>query len=533
MSAKYGLCCAWGPANRNAIVGCKGGQLQVFDVASGDLIETHEGAHEGAVWSIAVRPDGRGLVTGGADKCVKFWDFDVVQVRAGGGGESDGDSDSDADGAARGPLTRQLTLVHTRTMKMTDDVLSVAYSHHKDSERLLLAVALLDCTVKIFFEDTLKFFVSLYGHKLPVMSMSISSDNSLIATASADKNIKVWGLEFGDCHRSMFAHADSVMSVTFVPRTHYAFTVGKDGDVKYWDLDRFEHIFTLEGHKGPVWGAAMASHGKTLYTGAQDRSLRVWQRTEEMVFLQEEREKRMEEMFDKELRQPAAEDPDDPRESTTAAMHTSDTAKAADRLLEALELCEAEQEKWEDYMADVEGATAVLTAKQRAGLVAGDAKAQAALDALVPPPKPSPLLLNRTPAMHMLATLRAIRASDLEDALLVLPFAEAMQLVRYLHHLLRRDVAVQLCTTAVLIVLRVHHAQVVSNQSLVTSFAALQATMQARLRKHKDDMGFNLAGLQFLRKEAAAAGALDAGPEATVEQGEEEPVGKRRKLWIF
>lgn len=32
----------------------------------------------------------------------------------------------------------------------------------------LLAVALLDCTVKVFFLDSLKFFLSLYGHKLPV-----------------------------------------------------------------------------------------------------------------------------------------------------------------------------------------------------------------------------------------------------------------------------------------------------------------------------------------------------------------------------
>jgi len=44
--------------------------------------------------------------------------------------------------------------------------------------------------VQIFFEDTLRFFTSLYGHKLPVMAMDISADNSLIVTASADKNVR-------------------------------------------------------------------------------------------------------------------------------------------------------------------------------------------------------------------------------------------------------------------------------------------------------------------------------------------------------
>ena len=91
----------------------------------------------------------------------------------------------------------------------------------------LLAVALLDSTIKVFFTDSLKFFLSLYGHKLPVLSMDISSDSTLLVSGSADKNIKIWGLDFGDCHRSLFAHADSVIQVAFVHGTHYLFTAGQ------------------------------------------------------------------------------------------------------------------------------------------------------------------------------------------------------------------------------------------------------------------------------------------------------------------
>ena len=70
----------------------------------------------------------------------------------------------------------------------------------------LLAVATLDNTVKVFFVDSLKLFLNLYGHKLPVLSMDISFDSKLIATSSADKNVRLWGLDFGDCHKSLFAH---------------------------------------------------------------------------------------------------------------------------------------------------------------------------------------------------------------------------------------------------------------------------------------------------------------------------------------
>jgi U3 small nucleolar RNA-associated protein 12 len=106
--------------------------------------------------------------------------------------------------------------------------------------------------LQIFYEDSLKFFTSLYGHKLPVLTMDISQDSTILVTGSADKNIKFWGLDFGDCHRSIFAHSDSIMSVSFVAHTHYVFSVSKDKTIKYWDGDSFEHIATLDGHQAEV-----------------------------------------------------------------------------------------------------------------------------------------------------------------------------------------------------------------------------------------------------------------------------------------
>lgn len=148
---------------------------------------------------------------------------------------------------------KQLNIRNSRTLQMADDVLCVRIS----PDGRYIAVALLDSTIKvlescsfcsfefnagnrmvhlfsqghisvlfearafcliasnilhrelqIFFTDTLKFFVSLYGHKLPVLSMDISSDGALLASGSADKNVKIWGMDFGDCRKSLFAHGD-------------------------------------------------------------------------------------------------------------------------------------------------------------------------------------------------------------------------------------------------------------------------------------------------------------------------------------
>ncbi|KAJ1339759.1 hypothetical protein BSLG_005665 [Batrachochytrium salamandrivorans] len=135
---------------------------------------------------------------------------------------------------------------YTRTLKMSEDVLCVRQS----PDGRLLAVALLDSTIKIFYYDTLKFFLSLYGHKLPVVSMDISFDSKLIATASSDKSVKIWGLDFGDCHRSLHAHEDSVMACQFVSNTLF------------------------KGHPGEIWALAVAKYGSFIVTGSHDRSIK-------------------------------------------------------------------------------------------------------------------------------------------------------------------------------------------------------------------------------------------------------------------
>lgn len=56
-------------------VGTKNGEILIYDLASASLAETVK-AHAGTLWSMHIRPDGRGLVTGGADKDVKFWDIE-------------------------------------------------------------------------------------------------------------------------------------------------------------------------------------------------------------------------------------------------------------------------------------------------------------------------------------------------------------------------------------------------------------------------------------------------------------------------
>ena len=145
-------------------------------------------------------------------------------------------------------------------------------------------------------------FLSLYGHSQPVLCLDISYDNRLIITGSSDRNIKIWGLDFGDCHRSLFAHDDTITAVQFVPKTHLFFSISKDKKLKYWDADKFLHIqtldvreksrnefffvlekllFLLQGHCGEIRCMSITTNGMHIATAAHDRTIRLWERTEE------------------------------------------------------------------------------------------------------------------------------------------------------------------------------------------------------------------------------------------------------------
>lgn len=276
------------------VVGTKSGELLLYDLSSSSLLETIA-AHTGPIWSLHVRPDGRGLVTGSADKDVKFWDFEVKEVAA-----------EVADGAK----TRVLTMAHTKTLKMTDDVLAVKHS----PDGRLLAVSLLDSTVKVFYTDTLKFFLSLYGHKVRRFSLLRRADactapgavpryfgrleahhHLLGGQERQDLGSRLWGLSSlalcarGEHHAGRVREGNALLLDRFQGQD--AQVLGRRqgpshelcDEARADDWRQFECIQKLEGHHGEIWALAVSHRGKFVVTGSHDKSIRIWEKTEEAV----------------------------------------------------------------------------------------------------------------------------------------------------------------------------------------------------------------------------------------------------------
>ncbi|KAJ3031686.1 UNVERIFIED_CONTAM: hypothetical protein HDU68_001203 [Siphonaria sp. JEL0065] len=528
MDSGYALCSTFVPGNNHVVIGTKTGELQIFHLGSYTMIENIQ-AHEGAIWSLQVWPDRRGITTGSADKDVKFWEFALVEEKGG---------------------SKRLTLTHVRTLKLNEDVLAIRHSH----DGKLLAVSLLDCTVKVFYADTLKFFLSLYGHTLPVLSMDISSDGTLIATGSADKSVKIWGLDFGDCHRSLRAHDDSVMAVRWVFGTHYLVTGGKDRLIKWWDGDKFEQIMKVQGHHGEVWALAVGKYGSIVVSGSHDRSIRIWEKTDEQFALEEERERELEEMYEKNnldddeknnraIGSGVATDADidglsksvsgmgtngDAAEVGDAARKTAQTLLAGEKIISAMEICEEETEKKEL------DAKALERWEAKAAATKALAAKEGTKEKLEEKPKPEPSnpyvvaagLEDWPPEAYVLHVIEGIRSGDLEQALLVLPFAKVIELLKILLIWVEQRWNIHISSRVLHHILQSHQSEIVSSRVCRPVLLKLKALLPAALRKERDTIGFNLAGLKFMRRDWDANHSKDFLEAIGVEDEEEKKGGK-------
>ena len=501
----YSLCSSFLPGDKIVVVGNRNGELELFDIASSTLIDTIK-AHDGPIWTLHVHPDGRSMATGSADKSAKFFNFEVIQ--------------EEIPGTTR--TTPRFKLVHTRTLKVADDILSLRFS--PDSR--LVAISLLDNTVKVFFTDSLKLFLNLYGHKLPVLNLDISFDSRLIVTCSADKNVRLWGLDFGDCHKAFFGHQDSILQVCFVPHNqdgngHHFFSASKDRLIKYWDGDKFEQIQKLPGHHGEIWALAVSRTGEFLVSASHDKSIRIWQQTDEQIFLEEEREKELEDLYEHTLTTSLdIEEDGDPtggaeksEVAPTAGKQTTQTLMAGERIAEALELGIADLELMREY-------TSAIPAQN----------ANNSNQATRAPPQRHPLFLAHgsiSAERYLLNLITRIPAAALTDALLVLPFAQIPALLTFLALWAERGWNMPLTCRVLVFVLKTHHRQIVASRDLRVVLEGVRDGLRRSLKLQKDLMGFNLAALRVVGRKIEAR-EVARGVVGEDDEGGNEQTRKKR-----
>lgn len=366
---------------------------------------------------------------------------------------------------------------------MSDDIHCVKFS----PDGKFYIVSLLDSTLKVFFSDSDKLFLTMYGHKLPVLSFDISSDNSLLVSGSADKNVKLWGMDFGNCHRSIFAHSDSIMAVCFVKDTHYFFSASKDKSIKYWDGDSYQLILEFNENLAEVWCIAVSSIGDFLVSGSNDKSIRIWRQNKDQVFISEEEEKRNEKMMVESYAKEKMERDDEneenlDQETSKPLKEKYENLKFGEEIMMAIDLAENLRDEYIEY----ENKLMDFKNHKTFGL----------------PIKPqNDKLGKKSIPEYVLFEISKINSVDLEKSLKFLHLSYIEKLLHYIKYFIQNNIYVELCARILDFILMNHETHLRNSKKMVNLLISIQKNLRIQLQKEKDLIGFNLVGLKYVQKD--------------------------------
>ena len=257
---------------------------RAWNIADGKEGVTFKG-HTSPVLTVSISPDGSKIATGAADKTTRFWE------------------------AATG---RELQLLST----FGGPLVGVAIG----ADNKTVVAASQDQKAVVWATSAIRAFA---GHQGPVFTVAVAPNGAQVITGAADKTVKVFDVNNGAVVRSLEGHGDAVRAVAFSKDGAKIVSGSLDKTVKIWNAADGKIIVTskplsqgvvalavsadnkqivaglidnkgkvlslaateqvkletgdLEGHTGVIQGLAFLPDNVTIVTGAEDKTIKVWQ----------------------------------------------------------------------------------------------------------------------------------------------------------------------------------------------------------------------------------------------------------------
>ena len=290
---------AFSPSGRTLAVGCRGGRIDLLDVASGQgapqlWLDEPPGYEYSRVQSLAFSPDGNLLAATlkeGGDR-IRVWDLShtpptTLALESSGplgatqGGSPDFQDYHSAHFAPDGDrLTVDGRVWDTRTGKLRYDpgsyrrrVWSAAFS----PDGKLLATGAADHMLEVSDAATGR-IRHVLKHWETVEAVSFSPDGRYLASVGSEywEPVRLWNPGTGKLIRELGGHSNYYLCLAFSPDSRRVAAGSNDGKIRILDTDIGFLKVTLAGHQHMVTSVAWSPDGKRLASGSADGTVRLW-----------------------------------------------------------------------------------------------------------------------------------------------------------------------------------------------------------------------------------------------------------------
>ncbi len=192
-------------------------------------------------YSIVYSPNGRLLLSAGADNKITIWD------------------------AETGLEMNKMTGHHGM-------ITEIAIS---PNGRLLLSGSF-DKMVKYWNLQSALPIHTFSGHKDKVLSVAISSDGNLGASGANDGEIIIWDMNLKKLLKKFNAHQGAVTSVKFSSISKQLFSASSDGIIKQWDIDSGSIVKTFTRGTEKIVSIDLDKQSRRILAATQQKGMILW-----------------------------------------------------------------------------------------------------------------------------------------------------------------------------------------------------------------------------------------------------------------
>ena len=217
-------------------------KISLFNTKTGEWLKTLDG-HAKRVNDIAISPDGTKLVSvsvAGYD--IRVWDLE----------------------------TKALLKILSQDIGPTTCV-----KFTPDGSLFITGSIGQDRTIKFWDANSFELVTTSPQQSGYINDLAITTDGKLVAAVR--NQIKVWDLVDLSPLQNITGPNLEINAIAVSPDGNYVATANKEGNSMVFDLRTGQKIFTKEGHTGWVQTVAFSPDGQQLFSGAEDKIVKIWQ----------------------------------------------------------------------------------------------------------------------------------------------------------------------------------------------------------------------------------------------------------------
>ncbi len=282
---------AFGPKGKMLVSGGaeNDGVIRIWNLKKGKRMGIIRKAHQTAVLSLLVSPDGNTLVSCSSDNVINLWSLKNLKFTRSFVGHTSNilslavSSNSKIlvsgalDGIKMWDLLQQRPLGTLR--RLGNSTYTVAISPNNQ----ILASGDERGEIQLWDLKSGKLIRTFVAHSRSVTSVafapgeeSANGISTLVSASGDNRTIKLWDTKTGKLIRTFQAHTSKINAIAIDPTGNIMASALQDG-IMLWDLKTGKLLHKLHGHSDWVSSIAWSPDGRMLASGSFDKEVKIWQ----------------------------------------------------------------------------------------------------------------------------------------------------------------------------------------------------------------------------------------------------------------